>query len=194
VKDGAQAALLAMMLVLPLSALVARRVPLGQTAKLAAIWVAVFAAAALVVTQVDRLTDRTGGDATTTSGAAVRIARDADGHYYAVVRVNDVERRMLIDSGATTTVLSDATAVAAGIDMEESTFPRMVDTANGSAIARSAHVARLRLGTIETRDLPVLVSDTLGDQDILGMNFLSRLKAWKVEEGVLILIPPDSPT
>ena len=55
-------------------------------------------------------------------------------------------------------------------------------------------MARLRLGTIETRDLPVLVSDTLGDQDILGMNFLSRLKAWKVEEGVLILIPPDNPT
>lgn len=190
-SDSAQALMLALMLILPLSSLIARRVPLGQTAKLAALWVAIFAAAAVIVTQADRLMSRAGDDASRTRGRVVRIQRDADGHYYANVRINTVERRMLIDSGATSTALSMATATAAGIDVEESTFPRLIDTANGSVMARTAHVGRLTVGTIETRDLPVLVSESFGDQDLLGMNFLSRLESWKVERDTLILTPPE---
>ncbi|WP_179187151.1 hypothetical protein [Sphingomonas sp. TZW2008] len=40
---GAQIALIALTLVLPLAALIARRPPLGTTIKLAAIWIAIFA-------------------------------------------------------------------------------------------------------------------------------------------------------
>lgn len=193
-SDSAHALMLLAMLVLPLSALIARRVPLGQTLKLAAIWVALFAAAALVVTLVDRMRDYRGGDPATTRGAITGIPRNADGHYWVEARINGVARRMLVDSGATTTALSHATARAAGIDIDESTFPRLVDTANGSVLARTAHVDRLTIGSIETRDLPVVVSDALGDQDLIGMNFLSRLSSWRVEGDRLILTPPNDPT
>lgn len=41
--------------------------------------------------------------------------------------------------------------------------------------------------------LPVVVSPAFGDTDVLGMNFLSRLKSWRVEGDTLILEPaPDS--
>lgn len=189
-SDGAQAWLLALMLILPLSGLIARRVPLGQTMKLAAIWVVIFAVAAVVVVQVDRLRSG-GGDASTTRGDVTRISRDVDGHYWAVARINGAERRMLIDSGATTTALSMATAKAAGIDIEESTFPRMIETANGSVLARTAHVARLTVGGVETHDLPVIVSEAFDSQDIIGMNFLSRLKSWQMEGEQLVLTPPS---
>lgn len=189
-SDGAQAWLLALMLILPLSGLIARRVPLGQTMKLAAIWVVIFAVAAVVVVQVDRLRSG-GGDASTTRGDVTRISRDVDGHYWAVARINGAERRMLIDSGATTTALSMATAKAAGIGIEESTFPRMIETANGSVLARTAHVARLTVGGVETHDLPVVVSEAFDSQDIIGMNFLSRLKSWQMEGEQLVLTPPS---
>jgi aspartyl protease family protein len=177
------------MLILPLSALVARRVPLGQTLKLAAIWAALFAVAAVIVTQIDRFRTGGGSDPSVLSGGATRIARAEDGHYWATAQINGHERRMLIDSGATTTVLSAATAEAAGIDIEESTFPRLVETANGQVMVRTAHVARLGIGTIEARDLPVVVSEAQGDQNIIGMNFLSRLQSWRVEGNELILTP-----
>src|SRR5690242_15655251 len=48
-------------------------------------------------------------------GDEVRIRMSRDGHFWANVRVNGVERRMLIDSGATITALSDETAAAARI-------------------------------------------------------------------------------
>lgn len=189
-NDGPRIALLLLMLVLPLSALLARRVPLGQTVKMAAAWVGLFALAAVVVTLVDGFRSG-GGDASITRGETVRIKRDADGHYWANARINGVERRMLVDTGASTTSLSTATAKAAGLDLDESTFPRMVDTANGQVLASTTTVAKFAVGGIETRDLSVLVADEFGDQNLVGMNFLSRLGSWRVEGDTLVLVPPS---
>ena len=52
--SGAQAALLALMLLLPLSALIARRPPLGATLKMILAWVAIFALAMMVASQIDQ--------------------------------------------------------------------------------------------------------------------------------------------
>ena len=51
-SDGAQAALLALTLLLPLSALIARRPPLGATLKMILAWAAIFAVAMIVASQV----------------------------------------------------------------------------------------------------------------------------------------------
>jgi aspartyl protease family protein len=39
------------------------------------------------------------------------------------------------------------------------------------------------------RDFGVLVSDQLGDINLLGMNFLSSLRGWRIEGDVMILEP-----
>ena len=44
-----------------------------------------------------------------------------------------------------------------------------------------------------TDDLTVFVASNFGDLDVLGMNFLSRLKSWRVEGNVLILEPQPAP-
>jgi aspartyl protease family protein len=56
-------------------------------------------------------------------------------------------------------------------------------------------MAELRFGTIVARDLPVVVSPAFGTTDVLGMNFLSKLKSWRVEGRTLILEPhhPQAP-
>jgi aspartyl protease family protein len=53
-------------------------------------------------------------------------------------------------------------------------------------------VRDLKLGDIVARDLPVVVSPAFGDTDVLGMNFLSQLKSWRVEGRTLILTPKAS--
>lgn len=185
-NDGAHIALLLLMLILPLSGLIVRRPPLGAALKLGLAWVVIFAVAAVLVTQVERFRGFTEAEP---PGATqqVRIVRGADGHFWGDVRINGVERRMLIDTGATTTALSIGTATSAGIDIEESTFPRLIETANGQVVARTAHVERLTIGPIEARDLPVVVSEAFGDQDVIGMNFLSRLGSWRAEGDSLVL-------
>lgn len=122
-------------------------------------------------------------------GKEMRIPMAQDGHFWVTVRFGNVERRMLVDSGATVTALSSATADAAGIKSGPTSFPLIINTANGSISADTATVPELRIGNIVARDLPVVTSPAFGDMDVVGMNFLSRLKSWRVEGRTLILTP-----
>ena len=183
----------AAMLILPLSALLARRVPLKRTLAIALAWIAIFAVGLLVATQRDRLSGIAAlfGDQQV-QGSESRITMANDGHFWADVTINGVRRRMLIDSGATTTALSAGTAAAARLDTEESPFPAVLETANGMISARTATVAELTVGNVTARDFGVVVSPAFGDTDVLGMNFLSRLASWRVEGKTLILKPAAS--
>ncbi|VVT07714.1 conserved hypothetical protein [Sphingomonas sp. EC-HK361] len=191
-----QAMIYALMLILPLSALLARRVPIGATVKMALAWLAIFVVGLLLVAQQDRIKPYWQRASTAlldsdqrVSGETVRIAMAADGHFWAQADINGVRRRMLIDSGATTTALSVDAARAAGIDVDESPLPVMIETANGTITARTATAKRLQVGGIVARDLPVVVSDAFDETDVIGMNFLSRLEGWRVEGTTLILQP-----
>ena len=122
-------------------------------------------------------------------GDEVRIRMSRDGHFWANVRVNGVERRMLIDSGATITALSDETAAAARIKRDSDLVPVMLRTANGLTSARPGTVEELQVGSITATNLKVVTSPALGGFDVLGMNFLSRLASWRVEGQTLVLVP-----
>ncbi|GLT02077.1 hypothetical protein GCM10007897_34800 [Sphingobium jiangsuense] len=138
---------------------------------------------------LSRLVTRLGLDSQEVVGEEVRIAMARDGHFWAQVSVNGVERRMLVDSGATVTALSRQTAELASVERGAGLLPVAIRTANGTIPAETGTVGRLRLGSIEARDLKVVISPALGTIDILGMNFLSQLASWRVEDRTLILVP-----
>ena len=94
--------------------------------------------------------------------------------------------RFLIDSGATTTSISRATAERAGIEPSRG-FGAMVQTANGVVTVDRGRAESLEVGPIERRDVAVHISDAFGDMNVIGMNFLSTLSAWGVEGRTLVL-------
>lgn len=190
-----------LLLLLPLSALIARRIPLKSGFKMALAWLAIFIVGLMIVNQRDRfdpviagLRDALVGHDQMVSGSTVRIRMAEDGHLWAIVSVNGTRRRMLIDSGATTTALSSATASAAGVATDESPFPVVINTANGNIVARTATVTALTIGSIAANDLPVVVAPAFEDTDVIGMNFLSRLRSWRVEGRTMILEPQGNLT
>lgn len=138
---------------------------------------------------LSRVTASLGLDRQEVVGDEVRIKMSRDGHFWANVRINGIEKRMLVDSGATVTALSEATAQAAGVEADATLVPLLMKTANGTVRADAGTVERLEVGAIAATDLKVVISPTLGDTDILGMNFLSELKSWRVEGQTLILAP-----
>jgi aspartyl protease family protein len=87
------------------------------------------------------------------------------------------------------TALSAQTAAEAGVEVRDSPFPVVLRTANGTVNAQTGTIKELRFGTIVARELAVVVSPAFGDTDVIGMNFLSRLKSWRVEGQTLILEP-----
>ncbi|OYX47663.1 MAG: hypothetical protein B7Y97_12170 [Sphingomonas sp. 32-66-10] len=184
-------------LALVLGSLSVRNMQFGFIVKTVIGWAAIAALIYVVVINKDRIGDQLEAITTSvglseptqvTSGETVRIRLSPDGHFWARATINGVERRMLIDSGATVSAISEATAQAAGIAYARG-LPVQVSTANGTVDARRAQAERVAVGSLATSDLTVFVAPSFGDLDVLGMNFLTRLKSWRVEGNVLILEP-----
>ncbi len=82
--------------------------------------------------ELSRLTSSLGLDNQRVAGKELRVTMAPDGHFWVNASINGVERRMLIDSGATITAISPETAHAASVDTGTSLTPVMLHTANGS--------------------------------------------------------------
>lgn len=182
-------------LMLVTSALLVRRIPFGQGLKMFAGWVLIFLAAFVAFTLKDdfmalgkRVLADSGGEGEAVAvGRELRIRKAMDGHFWVNGELNGHKVRFLVDSGATVTSISTATARLA--DIEPGGFPTYVETANGTIQVRRARAERLKVGTIERRDLAVHVAENFGPTSVLGMNFLSSLSSWGVEGQWLVLRP-----
>ena len=179
-----------------LAGLLARRVPVLRMLVSIASWLVLAGLLVLVVAQRERFDPYLGQVASMLRlseqevvGSEMRIRMSPDGHFWARVKMGDAERRMLVDSGATLTALSTRTAQAAGLEPADGIVPVLLNTANGTVRAQTATLPEMRFGNIVARELPVVVSPAFGDMNVLGMNFLSRLKSWRVEGRTLILVP-----
>lgn len=183
-------------LVLVVSALAARRLPLKSSVKMALAWVGIFVVALVVVSgrhqyaaMWSSATAFLGDEEQSVTGSALSVPMADDGHFYVRATINGVERRLLVDSGATSTMISAETARAANVNIEESPFPVLLDTAGGPITARVSTIHKLQVGSIHVDDLTTYISPTMGDTDVIGMNFLSKLKSWHVEGRTLVLQP-----
>lgn len=139
-----------------------------------------------------RLTSAIGLDRQQVVGSEVRIPMARDGHFWVDAEINGIKRKMLVDSGATVTAVSQETARAAAVEADATLLPLLMQTANGTVRAKAGTVDALAVGAIEAQRLKVVISPALGDTDVLGMNFLSQLAAWRVEGRTLFLVPPPA--
>lgn len=182
---------------LPVSALIARRVSLRGTLAMALGWVVIFAAALGLFSYGQEFTSIalhvkrqvTGEPRQRAEGDKLLIRQAPDGHFWVTGNINGTSTRFLIDSGATVTALSDDVALGAGLELDRYAPGMAMQTANGVVIAKRSSIPTLSIGPIHTDDLPIVVSERFGGVNVLGMNFLSRLKSWRVENGEMVLEP-----
>ncbi len=175
---------------------IARRIPVIGTLVSIASWIVLIGLVAALFTQRAQLDPYLGkvagllrSDGQSVVGKETRLRMADDGHFWARVTINGVERRMLVDSGATVTAMSADTAAAVGLDVETPLVPVLLSTANGTVRAQTASVPELTVGNIVARDIAVVVSPNFGNVDVIGMNLLSRLASWRVEGRTMILVP-----
>jgi aspartyl protease family protein len=95
---------------------------------------------------------------------------------------------MLLDTGASTVVLSANDARAIGIDTTKLRYVIPVDTANGKTLAARITIKSLAVGPIKLRRIEALVAGE-GDlrESLLGMSFLNRLRSYEVTGDFLVL-------
>lgn len=125
----------------------------------------------------------------TVAGSETRVPMGEDGHFWITAKVNGTRQRFMVDTGATVSAIGSDAAAEARLEPDAMRLPVTVRTANGTTQAQVARVSELRFGSVVARDLQVVITENSGGLNLLGMNFLNRLKGWRVEDGTLILTP-----
>jgi aspartyl protease family protein len=127
----------------------------------------------------------------TVVGEETRIPMAADGHFWLQAEVNGVKANFLIDTGATLTAVSPDVAELAGLTPRRAGIPVRIKTANGAVNAQMTTIDRLQFGSVEASGIDAVIAPTLGETNVLGMNVLSRLTSWRVENQTMIFVPPE---
>ncbi|HEY4983112.1 MAG TPA: TIGR02281 family clan AA aspartic protease [Pseudolabrys sp.] len=114
-------------------------------------------------------------------GRDVQVVRGNSGDFAVVAHINGARIPMVLDTGASSVVLTQEAAKAAGLPIEVLNYTVNVDTANGRTRAAPVTLDRLAVGGLTERAVPALVvqSGQLKN-NLLGMSFLNRLASWEV--------------
>lgn len=195
--DGSRLVYALILVVLLVSSLAARQLPLKQTAKMVLAWIAIFAVAFIIMSfrpEMKMAWERVKGEITgaprqSVEGDAIRLVRQDDGHFWMRAKLNGFDTDLMIDSGATTTAINGDTASAAKLVLDPVEASVELSTANGIVEARTAKVKTVSIGDFAIDDLDVVVSDGFGDTNVAGMNFLDLFDSWNVKGDVMTLKP-----
>jgi clan AA aspartic protease (TIGR02281 family) len=113
---------------------------------------------------------------------AVEISRSQAGEFALNVKINGIKAPMVIDTGATSVVLTWETAKAIGLPLDMLEYNVDVETAGGHTKAARLTLDRLAVGHLVEKSIPALVVPR-GQMktNLLGMSFLDRLESWGVQ-------------
>jgi len=121
-------------------------------------------------------------------GRTVEVARAVSGDFDVSAQINGARVAMVLDTGASSVVLTREDAKAAGLPLEVLAYTVPIDTANGRARAASVKLDRIAVGGLVERSVDALVAQP-GQlkMSLLGMSFLNRLQSWEVRGDRLFL-------
>jgi len=121
-------------------------------------------------------------------GRTVEVARGNAGDFALSAQVNGSRVHMVLDTGASSVVLTQDDAKAAGLPLDLLNYSVSIDTANGRTRAAPVTLERIAVGGLEERSVDALVvAPSQLHMSLLGMSFLNRLQSWQVSGDRLIL-------
>ena len=118
----------------------------------------------------------------------VTLDKSRSGHFETRLEINGKTLHAVVDTGATTTVLSAEDARLAGFDTDRLNYTVPVATANGMTNASAVRADEVAVGNIVRRDMPILIAAPGAlHQSLLGMNFIGSLSGFDVRGDRMVL-------
>lgn len=171
-----------------------RRIGFRGAAGAALAWLAVGAALVLAYSyryQAQdawrRITGEIVPDQVHAGAGRLTVRRAADGHFYMRARVDGVEVRFLIDTGAGETVLDPRDAVRIGLDPARLRFTQSFQTANGIVRGAPVMLRSFEVGPLHLTNVRASVNAVPLGTSLLGVSTLGRFLRWHVANDTLTL-------
>lgn len=117
----------------------------------------------------------------------IELPRQPDGHYYLTAKINGAETRFVVDTGATSVVLTRDAARAAGLDPDTLAYTSVARTANGEVRTAPVVIDDLTIEDISDSRVRAFVNDGEMHESLLGMSYLQRFSRIEISSGTLVL-------
>ncbi|MFC4348183.1 TIGR02281 family clan AA aspartic protease [Kordiimonas lipolytica] len=117
------------------------------------------------------------------------VHRSRDGHFWMKARLNGVDVRFMVDTGASNVVLSPDDARRIGINTGILDYSGRATTANGVVSYARATISTLGLGEETFYDVPVTINGADMDGSLLGMTVLKEFSSIEFRGDMMILRP-----
>lgn len=117
----------------------------------------------------------------------IELPRAPDGHYYVTLSVNGAPTRFVVDTGATSVVLTRRAAEDAGIDLGRLHFLSEAMTANGKVQTAPVTLDTVEVGPFADRGVTAYVNAGDMQNSLLGMTYLDRFSSLQIAGGKLVL-------
>ena len=120
--------------------------------------------------------------------AATALKAGQNGHFIVKAEINGRNVKVLVDTGASAVALSYEDAKDIGLHPGSLDYNVPVSTANGVVKAAGVNLDKVEIDGVRVSDVQGLVMPQGAMRgSLLGMSFLSKLRSFKVEDGVLYL-------
>jgi aspartyl protease family protein len=116
-----------------------------------------------------------------------RVAKSADGHYWALADVDGRTVRFLVDTGSSAVTLTASDAARLGIDLKQLAYNRPVFTAAGHERAASVTLNHIDIDGARVEQVKALVMKGAMPTSLLGMSYLGRLSRIEATPEALVL-------
>lgn len=116
---------------------------------------------------------------------SINISRD--GHFYVNLKVNNKNVKFMIDTGASDMVMNKEDAKRVGINLEDLSFNRIYQTANGKTLGASVLFEVVEINGVLFYDVPASINNSKMGTSLLGMRFLRNFKRYEFYQDKLIL-------
>jgi aspartyl protease family protein len=117
---------------------------------------------------------------------AMVLRRDSSGQFHLSARVNGLDTRFLVDTGADVVALTVDDAAAIGINPAESEFQPIMRTASGVGYGAPVMLERVEIGESEFGNVEGVVVRGLGTS-LLGQSVLRRLGKVELQGDRMVL-------
>jgi len=117
----------------------------------------------------------------------ITISLSQDNHYYINLKINNQNVRFMIDTGASDITLSQQDAKKIGINLDDLTYNKIYQTANGKTYGASVNLNKIELAGIIFYNIAASVNSSNMGSSLLGMSFLRNFKKYEFYQDKLIL-------
>lgn len=116
------------------------------------------------------------------------VPRSPNGHYFIQTEVNGAPVQFVLDTGATSIVLTQEDAAAVGLAPDELQYYSRAMTANGEVRTAPVRLDAITLGNITDENVPAVVNEGEMTGSLMGMTYLQRWGKIEIAGDTLTLI------